>query len=241
MKDFLKTRSYRLIKSFYFALLDLLFPVSCVGCHEFGEWLCEECAKKISPSQAACLVCGKPSLSGLTCFNCETKTPLKGLISVGKYKDPLLRAAVHGLKFSGVKGLSVPLAKLLALRISTSLGNKPESYLLVPLPLHVHRERLRGFNQAELLCDELAKILSMYKKNILIRVRSTQPQASVNSEFKDLREKNIASAFELSSNAPSKILLVDDVATSGATLEEAARVLLAGGAKEVWGAVICRG
>lgn len=234
----------RASKSFYSTLVDLVFPSSCVGCSDFGPLLCENCLQKIGEPQDTCVFCDDKTLHGKTCYQCQTKNSLAGVISVGKYQNVILRNAVHALKFSGVKEISALLGNMLDKRISQTLSSSLSEFTLVPLPLHSIRKRERGFNQAELLAQNISTKLLLPCQEILIRTRATKPQAKINHKTENLRKENVAKAFAINPlhlHIPEKIIIVDDVATSGATLEEAAKTLREAGVKEIWGAVICRG
>jgi len=162
---------------------------------------------------------------------------------VGLYGDPTLRKTVHAFKFSGVKELSKPLAKALAPRILQTMGAYVSEFQLVPIPLHKRKERSRGYNQAELLAIEIAKIIKLEVSKPLERARFTEAQSSIDADFKDKRKNNIVGAFRFSRQSAihQKVIIIDDVATTGATIEEAANSLVKNGAEEVWGAVVCRG
>jgi len=234
----------RASKSLYSALIELVFPSSCVGCGSFGPLVCENCLRKIGEPQDTCVFCDDKTLHGKTCYQCQTKNSLSGVISVGKYQNIILRNAVHALKFSGVKEISALLGNMLTKRISQTLGGSLSEFTLVPLPLHPIRKRERGFNQAELLAQKIVVNIALPCQEILIRTRATKPQAKIDHKTENLRKENVAKAFAknpVTTNIPEKIILIDDVATSGATLEEAAKTLREAGAKKIWGAVICRG
>lgn len=234
----------RISKSFCSVLVDLVFPSSCVGCSNFGPLLCENCLQKIGKPQDTCVFCNNKTLHGRTCYRCQIANSLTGIISIGRYQNILLRNAVHALKFSGVKEIAESLGDMLTKRISQTLSDSLLEFTLVPLPLHSIRKRERGFNQAELLAQKTAAKLSVPCQEILIRTRATKPQAKINHKKENLRKENVAKAFAINpthTHIPEKIIIIDDVATSGATLEEAAKTLRNAGAKEIWGAVICRG
>ena len=116
--------------------------------------------------------------------------------------------------------------------------------LIVPVPLHIKRKRWRGFNQAEVLASRLAEGFNLVMRAyILNRIKDTQAQTKLKRKQ---RLKNIKNAFKVNNEwqdklKSTKILLVDDVATSGRTLNECARALKESGAKEVWGIVLARG
>ncbi len=249
-------------------ILDILFPIACVGCGTYGEgnrdqdtesrddaerWLCTACREQIEPDRARCVVCKEPSRTGRTCYPCLPRTSLAGTSAVGPYANTTLRTAITALKFRGVRALAHPLGELLARRIA-ALG--VADAVLIPLPLHAHRERERGFNQARLLADVAGARLGMPVHDILIRTRSTASQTSVWGGART-RRANVADAFAMrtpvagfrppetgnqeSGSGNQRVILIDDVLTSGATLDAAARVLVSAGAKEIWAAVIARG
>lgn len=233
--------------------LDVLFPITCVGCGTYGEsgrnadngeqWLCVACRERIEPDRARCLVCGERSPTGRTCYACLPKTPLVGTIAVGVYRDPVLRSAITALKFRGARALAEPLGELLARQIMAAGLLNVSLPQLIPLPLHPRRERMRGFNQARLLAAIASTQLGIPVRDSLVRTRATAAQTSLRGGS-TIRRENVADAFALRSTAeviPPRVILVDDVLTSGATLEAAARVLGGAGAKEIWAAVIARG
>ena len=221
------------------ALLEILFPVRCVGCSEEGEWFCESCSQKIIPNEKQfCPVCWQESFGGKVCTNCES--PLDGLRVAASYQqNPELAKAIQTLKYK----FSEPLAENLAEVLSRSISQKKyvSERVIIPIPLHKKRRRWRGFNQAELLANSVAKKLNLPLENSLVRTKNTPQQAKLS---RDERIQNLENAFELAPNFSAKdktILLVDDVASTATTLLECAKVLKKNGAKEVWGLVLARG
>jgi ComF family protein len=233
------------VKKLHNIIIDLLFPPACVGCDNFGPWLCDDCLKNIGAPIETCIFCNEKTLHGLTCGDCRKHNSLTGIISIGGYKNPVLRNSIHALKFSGVRDIAEPLGDLLAKSILKTLGSDLNGFSIIPMPLHKKRERERGFNQSALLADRISSLLSIPVANLLIREKATTPQASLNSKMLDLRQENIADAFiinpEYTAIMPKKIIILDDVATSGSTLNEATKLLGEKGVKEIWGAVVCRG
>lgn len=233
------------VESIHRFFVDLIFPPACIGCDSFGLLLCDNCLKNIGAPIDTCIFCDEKTLHGITCGDCRKHDVLSGIISVGGYKNPILRSAVHALKFSGVRDLSNSLGDLLAKNILQTMGTDLDNFVLVPLPLHKKRENERGFNQSELLAKRVSSLLSVPMVNILIRNKSTTPQASLDSKMVNLRKENIADAFsvnpEFAAIIPQKIIIIDDVATSGSTISEATKILNQQGVKEIWGAVVCRG
>jgi ComF family protein len=145
--------------------------------------------------------------------------------AIGEYEGRL-RDAIHALKYDGRRSLARPLGRLMRDCCSQVLDSAD---LIVPVPLHFRRQRVRGFNQA----DDLARPLGLPVSRALRRRRHTASQTDLPA---DARHRNVSNAFRLRWRADVAgrcIVLVDDVSTTGATLEACARVLLAHGAREV--------
>ncbi|MDP2638852.1 MAG: ComF family protein [Candidatus Azambacteria bacterium] len=219
-------------------LLDFIFPRYCLGCEKeldskHTSQICEICFGKIQ------LNIGTP---------CQKKTALKELFSAGQYKDPILREAIHLFKYQSIESLKEPLAKLMINYLTKELlTDKLKNSVLTPIPLTLKRKLTRGFNQSELLAEELGKFLNLPVINLLKRKKFNSPQAEIEDWQK--RKENISGVFTLASdinfigfgNLYNKVILVDDVSTSGATLEEAAKVLKQAGVEEIYGIVVARG
>lgn len=200
-------------------ILDLFFPINCLGCGQEGQFICLSCFEKIPLNR---------------------KPPFKRLIIASHYKYPLIKQAIHRYKYDFIKDLAEPLAKLMVKVIRERFF---ENALLIPVPLHKKRLRWRGFNQAELLALEISQNLNIPMANdILIRTKHNLPQAKITDA--QARRTNIKNAFKLNKRPCIKnktILLIDDVCTTGATLEECAKVLKPLKPKQIWGLVVARG
>ncbi len=149
-----------------------------------------------------------------------------------------MRQAIHQLKYRNLRALVVPLAKLLRDYLIT---NPVPGEILVPVPMHQKRLRERGYNQSGLLARELGKLTDLTViDDCLVRQRHTPPQARTSTV--DERRSNIADAFVCRDHRlrNKQVLLIDDVATSGATLDACAAVLKASGAVSVWGLVMAK-
>jgi len=149
-----------------------------------------------------------------------------------------MRQAIHQLKYRNVRTLAAPLAKLLKDYLVT---NPVPGEILVPVPLHQKRLRERGYNQSGLLAWELGKLTNLTViDDRLIRQRHTPPQARTSNV--DERRSNVAGAFVCRDDKlrDKQILLIDDVSTSGTTLDACAAALKAAGASSVWGLVLAR-
>lgn len=148
------------------------------------------------------------------------------------YEEPL-KAALYDFKYKNQRDYAVFFAECMAGSYGKTIAELDIDGL-VPVPLHPHKRRVRGYNQAQLLAEELSKRLGIpvYKKQ-LIRTVETNPQKELNDRE---RMKNLKNAFQLGANAIKleKVLLVDDIYTSGATIEACTKVLSDAGAREVY-------
>lgn len=240
----------RQVKNFKKLILDLIFPIACVKCKKEGEIFCDNCADKIEIfNKPYCPVCrfrlanspnGESDLSiGKIIIqhkNCQRKSNLKKLIAAASHNEPLIKELIEIYKYQFVSILAKPLASL----IIKSIGNLAEKnkYMIVSVPLHRKRLQWRSFNQAELLAKNLSNYFNIELSDILTRTKETVPQVKLNFEERAL---NIKDAFSINSEINLKgkiVLLVDDVYTSGATMNECAGLLKEAGAKEVWGCVV---
>lgn len=226
-------------------LLDLLFPKTCISCGREGSYLCQDCQAMLEISQYQYCLCQKPvrMLRRGKCRRCRSKK-LNGLYFALPYQSPLIKKLIQQFKYQPyLKAISKTLASLIITHFQL-LDNKPDfsSFILIPMPLDKKRLRGRGFNQAEEIGKELSGFLKILLINdVLLKIKETLPQVELSEEE---RRENIKRVFliknkELIKN--KKILLVDDIYTTGSTLEEGARVLKETGAKEVWGIVVARG
>lgn len=233
-------------KKIHTLILDTLFPVRCISCKEEGVWLCEACFGKIKiQTEHVCGVCEKVFCpDGRTCLQCKKKNSLDGMIATCSYKQATVSQAVHFFKYRFICDLHIPLGNLLVSALKKTDIPLPE--VIIPIPLHPRRLRWRGFNQSALLAGHLAKNLLPNSElemcaDILVRNRYTTPQMGIKDY--NSRLQNIAGAFSLLPNADVKnktILLIDDIATTGSTIFECAKVLKQSGAKEVFALVIAR-
>jgi len=218
-------------------LLDFLFPCRCLGCSQWGKYFCQECIRKIElVKKQICPVCQKPAIGGKTHPRCQTKYSLDGLTSIFAYEG-IVKKAIGKLKYKFITDLVEEMIGLTPKHIAYF-----KSFTLVPVPLHPRRQRWRGFNQAELLGKILARKLGLnIQTDALIRHKHTKPQVDLKGKE---RKKNIRNAFKITSKAKiknlKKVILFDDVWTTGSTLRECGQVLKRVGVKEVWGLTLAR-
>lgn len=219
------------------SLLDLLFPPRCAGCGRSGFWLCPACISEIEFIEPPlCSRCGLPSVED-PCLSCQIDPlAIEGIRGVGYLRGPLKRA-VYQFKYRQKRKLALPLADLMHQYL---LENPLPAELIVPVPLHMDRLRERGYNQAALLARELSERSGLpLEEESLVRIRETAPQVALKA---DERRKNVRGAFRGQGEKlkDRQVLLIDDVSTTGATLEACAEALREKGARSVWALVLAR-
>lgn len=218
--------------------LDLFLPQSCIGCGKEGSVLCPSCSShfpRISPP--FCRRCGLP-LTKEPCPDCQRREPsFDGLRAPFRF-ERLVRESVHLLKYDNLRCLAKPLAGELAEYLDK---NPLPADIIMPVPLHPKKLRERGYNQSELVARELGGVLGLEVDSCsLKRIINTKPQ--VRLEKAAARRENVDRAFHCPGKAASgrKVLVIDDVATTGATMNSCALSLIKGGASSVWGLTIAR-
>lgn len=230
-------------------LVDIFFPKQCFGCLKHGAWLCPDCCHRLISKQfdSSCPIChqGQKTELGRVCLSCRSQSNLDGIISVGHYQTPALQKSIHALKYSFAKEISQDLAQIIAKKlISAQIISQSAKNILIPVPLHKKREKFRGFNQAEEITKHLGQILSLPHLVALKRNKHTRPQVELTGHK---RETNVANVFEIAADLDltdledTTIFLIDDVATTGSTLQECAKVLRQYNVKKIWGLVVARG
>lgn len=215
---------------FFSFLKDLLFPIECLGCQELGAWTCSKCWRRIK--------LGGPELKLLARQN----NYLDQIYIAGDYDDPLLSEIIKKFKYNFIIDLAEPLAAFLAFYWTGQISLNPElsQAILVPIPLSKKRERWRGFNQAEQLAHNLSSHLGLELVIGLERIKHLPPQSSLSESE---RQKNIRGVFRpvKTLKLSRQIILIDDVVTTGATLEEAASALKTAGAERISALVLAKG
>lgn len=234
----------KMFKKIQLFLLELLFPIECLNCGKEKEWLCQQCFNSIPlVNQFVCPICQRPSLNGATCLDCKNKTYLDGLIFATYYDRPLIKKLIQKMKYYFIKDVAEILAELpIKLIINSNLYSSLQPDLVIPIPLHRKKILERGFNQSEIIAQKIAQKFNWpLGNNIIARIKNTKSQTKLK---KEKREQNIAGAFTVCDKKIIKnknIILIDDVVTTGATLEEAAKVLKKSGAKSVWAITVAKG
>jgi len=220
-------------------ILNLLFPPRCVSCKKEGEFLCKDCIKQFS------------------IFNLQfSKKKPKDAQKEWKYMDgviyaldyaenPQIQAAIQQFKYRFTKELAEYFGDLIAQKLGELSMNKGKTNILIPVPLHKKRLNYRGFNQAELIAKSVCeKVGDSRISHLLKRVKNTSQQAKLN---KKERHENLEDAFILESGLAHEsglqnavYFIVDDVCTTGSTLENCAKVLKESGLQKVYGLVVAR-
>jgi ComF family protein len=219
--------------------LDLIFPRWCVGCGREGDFICPSCLKslpRITPP--LCPRCGLPQSDANLCPSClGWQAEIDGIRAPFRF-DGVMRQAIHELKYRNLRALAGLLARLLN---DYLLDTPVPGEVLVPVPLHPKRLRERGYNQSRLLAKELSKLAGLQMvDDCLVRERHSLPQARTSSVVE--RRGNVADAFSCRHRRLEgrPVILIDDVSTSGATLDACARALKQAGVVSVWGLVLAR-
>ncbi|HRY59978.1 MAG TPA: ComF family protein [Patescibacteria group bacterium] len=242
---------YIILRNFLF---DLLFPCCCLGCGAEGSWICQQCLKTIDIiKQPFCSECRRSTSYGEFCDRCKKDFALDGIFICANFNEGVLKEAIHQYKYSFVFDIGEILGKIINGKLNYELGimnHELKFDMVVPVPLHKKRKAWRGFNQSEVLGKVIAKKSNIkIEKKILVRNKYTTPQMELD---RDRRLENLKDVFEINNVGidsyqslrtiqNKNILLVDDITTTGATLEECAKVLKINGAKSVWAIVLAKG
>lgn len=234
-------------------LLELFFPSFCLGCNKENVLLCGDCRATCEISEYTYCLCNKNPLrlpaqaglpSGGKCQRCQDKK-LSGLYFALPYKEKFLtKKLIYHFKYRHLKTLSKSLAEMLGEHFVVTKNNIEviwENSILIPVPMEIKKMKHRGYNQAEELAKELASIVKIpVVLGNLTKIRATLPQMELSAKE---RQENLKNAFFVENPVElnnKKIFLVDDVYTTGSTMEECARVLKDAGVKQVWGIAFAR-
>ncbi len=218
-------------------ILKLLYPPVCPFCGKLSpEGICPACRKKIIyVSEPRCMRCGKP-LREETKEYCRTCARRKSAVDQGRglwlHAEPV-SGAVYRFKYRNKRTWG----RLFARELARQYGGQIRDWgidEIIPIPLHISRKRQRGFNQSEVVARELADLTGIpCRPDVLLRIRKTAPQKELDP---DGRSANLHGAFGVSRSwrASEKVLLVDDIYTTGATVEKAAKILKKAGCRNVY-------
>jgi ComF family protein len=214
-------------------IISLVAPHICLGCNKQGAVICKSCQERLPRIPSVCYRCSTATEKSSTCTSCRQRTKLAAVYVVAKY-DELAKDVVWKLKFSGARAASKDMAAMMA-----SLVEASEPLIVVHVPTATSRIRTRGYDQARLLARELALRTKLPHLPVLVRLDQKRQVGASRKE----RFEHLSNAFRLSGRMDvtgAHILLVDDVLTTGATLEAASAVLKQAGAKRVEAIVFAR-
>lgn len=221
---------------------DALFPKRCASCGCQGEWLCPPCSELLFfRANQDCLVCGKPNTDGAKCHACGQEAFTRRVMCAFSYRQDVAVKLVKLFKYDFVKSADKIIIYLLVdfLKQQECLD---EDLLVMAVPLHAKRLRWRGYNQSAIMAEAVAKYFNLqYDNEILVRRKATKPQAKMEI---GVRCSNVDGCFSVQSGYDLKgkrILLVDDVITTGATIEACASALKQAGARSVDALAFIRG
>lgn len=233
--------------------LDALFPINCLLCQKRADWLCEECVSKLPLlSFQFCPYCEKEiTENGKSCERCKkyqfeknSDLSLSALVCATDYQK--IAKFVHLFKYNFVTDLGTPLGEIIVRALQKN--NLPLPDFIIPIPIHRRKLKWRGFNQSELLANAVSQNLTPgfplpVRTDLVFRQKKTGVQMKIKNYHKRL--SNLRDAFAIFPQAKNiiagkKILIIDDIATTGVTLFECAKILKVAGAKEVTGAIIAR-
>jgi competence protein ComFC len=230
------------------AIASLLYPPACVICRasvRAGAYLCDQCdAKVVRIVSPFCQKCSEPFegaiTSEFTCANCAHRT-IHFEAAVAAYRSRgIVRQIIHDFKYGHQIYLRQPVGRWLRAALDDARLRHCRFDIIIPVPLHPTRQRERGFNQASLLAELLSAEVSIPSKLLLERVRYTTTQTALDRAE---RMENLYNAFRLRKNMDVRglrVLLIDDVLTTGSTLSECARILKRAGAISVHAATAAR-
>lgn len=236
-----------MIKKLYKIFLDLFFPKKCINCGRGKDFMCEDCFSMIEILEKDyCPFCFPPKITpgGKICCFCKKDYFLDGLICATSMENIVVKKTIHLFKYPPfLKELSRHLSFLIINHLKLTNNELMFlNFIITPIPIANKRLSFRGFNQSEEIAKELSSFLNLPMEKIICRIKNTKPQTMLG---KNKRQNNVFNAFALEKRFQGKIkgkniLLIDDVLTTGATMNEAARILKENGAQNVWGIVVAR-
>lgn len=237
-KQIIKNR----IEHFGSCFFDAIFPKRCVSCGNQGEWLCAPCdALLFFRPQQDCLVCGRHNDTGVMCPHCSQRAYTRRFLCAFGYRQAVPVRLVKLFKYDFVRSVHGTLARLL-IEFFEKQSGLPKDPLVLAVPLHEKRRRWRGYNQSAMLAKAVADHFGWHHDDgLLLRHKATDPQAKMESSARRL---NVDGCFSVKDGADlrgRRVLLVDDVITTGATVEACALALKRAGARSVDALALIRG
>jgi len=237
--------------------INLIFPIKCVICEKEtttrkkNKLICTDCLKNLSPSlNFYCPFCEARTADAKLCFSClpphsslSDKFYLDRLLYLFPYQDFKIQKVIKAFKYRFIKELEIPLGRLMASYLE-KIKNKIDlnDSVLIPVPLHQRKLNQRGYNQSELIAAEISKYSNLETaNNCLLKTKPTKDQVNLKENQRPENLKNVFRCDRPELILDKKVLLLDDVYTTGTTMQECAKVLKDAGTKEVIGLAIARG
>lgn len=211
---------------FFENVLSFLFPSKCIFCKKYGEVICHKCIKRLEKYET------------IKVIKLKNKN-LDYLIYFFKY-EKIIRKLILQYKFFNRPMISAMFSKII-LKNEKICGNLKFYDIIIPVPMHEHKKRCRGYNQTELFSKQIAdKLWITYNENVLIKTKNNARQSSLNLEDRTNNVKNIFKIIDENAVRNKNVILIDDIYTTGATLEECTKELKKAGCKTVLGLVIAK-
>ncbi len=191
-------------------IVDMVFPKTCVGCGKTGKYLCDKCFEKVE-------------VLGTDYKNKK----IEGRIGLFKYHG-VIKDLISLLKFEFVSDVKTEIGEIISNQLRENYPNiveywQTKKFVIIPVPLHWRRKNWRGFNQAEIIANEVGKIIDLHVNNkSIIRCKNTKKQVTSN---KIERNINIKNAFKVTNKLPKNIVLFDDVWTTGNTIKNIIKII----------------
>lgn len=214
-------------------LISAIAPFQCLNCSSEGRLLCRECIEsKLPPHEPSCVVCGRLNIESLTCTRCRKKFAASVVYVATGYRR-VAKDWYHQAKFDGARSELGSIARVMSLKLPAVM----DGFVVVPVPTSPSHVRVRGYDSVWLLSKKISKIQKLGHKDLLARTKFTR-QVGRTRQQRLLQQKG---AFRVvGSEIPEKVLLVDDILTTGATIDECARTLKKSGVKYVYAIVFAR-
>lgn len=206
-------------------MIDLLFPKECLVCSKTGLWLCKTCQKELYPTLPNCYVCKKLSNGFLTHKECYKDNSLESVVTLWKYNE-CSRKLIHNFKYKNRFRIADFLFSLFENKLK-SIDLKKS--LLVPIPSYKRKTLDRGFNPTQIICELIAQKIQVNTNfNLVLKDQSNVSQASLSYQE---REKNVEGIFKINedeinrTSGYNRIIIIDDIMTTGATMKEAGSIV----------------
>ncbi len=230
-----------IVKKLLDCIWDIFYPKSCIVCGALGEWVCSEDERLlVAHPLFECPKCRREQVGVEVCPDCKEEALVTKLWVVTQYHNPIIESMIRLLKYHNLTDLMAEIKKLF-ISYRGQIQSWDVSVPLIPVPLYWRKECERGFNQAELIARIVHEVFgNPVRADLLERIQNHPAQARLSAQQ---RYHNVAGGFRVKNtqSVPRQVILVDDVYTTGATMDACAQALKSVGVEEVWGLVIARG